>query len=212
MGLPILLFAAALAVRVAAGLLFTGPGYLDAFYYVDVARQLAAGHGLNVPFVWAYLEVGGHIPTVPVLPVPADAHWLPLASLVQVPFIWLLGPTGLASGLPFWLAGAAAAPLTYLIGLDAGFERWQAIVGGALVAVPGALTAYMAQPDNFGLYLRELISACRGLCAIMTMVVREAPEGQWIGNREVADKVGENFMDRIQQASRARLYLQQWST
>jgi hypothetical protein len=153
LGLPILLFAAALAVRVAAGLLFTGPGYLDAFYYVDVARQLAAGHGLNVPFVWAYLEVGGHIPTVPVLPVPADAHWLPLASLVQVPFIWLLGPTGLASGLPFWLAGAAAAPLTYLIGLDAGFERWQAIVGGALVAVPGALTAYMAQPDNFGLYL-----------------------------------------------------------
>jgi hypothetical protein len=153
LGLPILLFAAALAVRVAAGLLFTGPGYLDAFYYVDVARQLAAGHGLNVPFVWAYLEVGGHIPTVPVLPVPADAHWLPLASLVQVPFIWLLGPTGLASGLPFWLAGAAAAPLTYLIGLDAGLERWQAIVGGALVAVPGALTAYMAQPDNFGLYL-----------------------------------------------------------
>ena len=113
MGLPILLFAAALAVRAAAGLFFMGPGYLDAFYYVDVARQLAAGHGLNVPFVWAYLEVGGHIPAVPLLPVPADAHWLPLASLIQVPFIWLLGPTGLASGLPFWLAGAAAAPLTY---------------------------------------------------------------------------------------------------
>ena len=153
MGLPILLFAAALAVRAAAGLFFMGPGYLDAFYYVDVARQLAAGHGLNVPFVWAYLEVGGHIPAVPLLPVPADAHWLPLASLVQVPFIWLLGPTGLASALPFWLAGAAAAPLTYLIGLDAGLERWQALVGGALVAVPGAVTAYMAQPDNFGLYL-----------------------------------------------------------
>jgi hypothetical protein len=153
LGLPILLFAAALAVRAAAGFLFMGPGYLDAFYYVDVARQLAAGHGLNVPFVWAYLEVGGHVPAVPLLPVPADAHWLPLASLVQVPFIWLLGPTGLASALPFWLAGAAAAPLTYLIGLDAGLERWQALVGGALVAVPGAVTAYMAQPDNFGLYL-----------------------------------------------------------
>jgi len=153
LSLPILLFAAALAVRAAAGLFFLGPGYLDAFYYVDVARQLAAGHGLNVPFVWAYLEVGGHIPAVPLLPVPADAHWLPLASLIQVPFIWLLGPTGLASGLPFWLAGAAAAPLTYLIGLEAGLERWQALVGGALVAVPGAITAYMAQPDNFGLYL-----------------------------------------------------------
>ena len=66
--------------------------------------------------------------------------------------------------------------------------------------------------DNFGLYLRELISACRGLCAIMHTVVREAPEGQWVDNRQIADKIGENFMDRIQQASRARLYLQQWST
>jgi hypothetical protein len=73
------------------------------------------------------------------------------------------------------------------------------------------LGSHRCPDDNFGLYLRELISACRGLCAIMTTVVREAPEGQWIGNREVADKNGENFMDRIQQASRARLYLQQWS-
>jgi hypothetical protein len=65
--------------------------------------------------------------------------------------------------------------------------------------------------DNFGTNLEELISACRGLCAIMQMVTREAPEGQWTGNRDLTDKVGENFMDRIQQASRARLYLQQWS-
>ena len=74
------------------------------------------------------------------------------------------------------------------------------------------LGSHRCPDDNFGIYLRELISACRGLCAIMTTVVREAPEGQWIGNRQVADKIGENFMDRIQQASRARLYLQQWST
>ena len=74
------------------------------------------------------------------------------------------------------------------------------------------LGSHRCPDDNFGLYLRELISACRGLCAIMTMVVREAPEGQWTGNRQVADKIGENFMDRLQQASWARLYLQQWSS
>ncbi len=66
--------------------------------------------------------------------------------------------------------------------------------------------------DNFGLQFRELIAACEGLCAIMLRVTREAPEGRWVDNRAIADSVGEDFMDRIQQASRARLYLQQWST
>jgi hypothetical protein len=66
--------------------------------------------------------------------------------------------------------------------------------------------------DNFGLQFRELIAACEGLSAIMQTVTREAPEGRWIENPEIADRIGGNFMDRIQQASRARLYLQQWST
>ncbi len=66
--------------------------------------------------------------------------------------------------------------------------------------------------DNFGINFRELISACQGLSAIMQHVTREAPEGRWIANQELADRIGENFMDRIQQASRARLYLQQWSS
>ena len=66
--------------------------------------------------------------------------------------------------------------------------------------------------DNFGLQFRELIAACQGLSAIMQTVTREAPDGGWVDNREIADRIGENFMDRVQQASRARLYLQQWST
>jgi citrate lyase beta subunit len=41
--------------------------------------------------------------------------------------------------------------------------------------------------DNFGTNLEELISACRGLCAIMQMVTREAPEGQWTGHRDLTD-------------------------
>jgi len=45
----------------------------------------------------------------------------------------------------------------------------------------------------------------------MQLVSREVPEGRWTGNRDLTDRVGENFMDRVQQASRARLYLQQWS-
>lgn len=73
------------------------------------------------------------------------------------------------------------------------------------------LEARRCPDDNFGINFRELVSACQGLSAIMQTVSREAPEGQWIGNPELADRIGENFMDRIQQASRARLYLQQWN-
>jgi len=66
--------------------------------------------------------------------------------------------------------------------------------------------------DNFGINFRELISACQGLSALMQRVAYEAPEGRWTGDQEMADRIGEAFMDRIQQASQARLYLQQWST
>ena len=69
------------------------PAYPDSYYYVDVARALAAGHGLNVDFVWIFAEVGGHIPANPILPIPGNAHWLPLASFIQAPFIAVLGPT-----------------------------------------------------------------------------------------------------------------------
>ncbi|MGH2466502.1 MAG: hypothetical protein ACRDGL_02055 [Candidatus Limnocylindrales bacterium] len=148
----IVLYLVALVARVAAGLLFAGPAYTDSFYYVDVARQLAAGHGLSVPFIWAFLEVGGHIPVHGLLPVPSDAHWLPLASLVQVPFIWLLGPTDLASQLPFWIIGATLAPLTWAIGRDAGLPAWVCAGGAVLMAVPGGFTAFLSQPDNFALY------------------------------------------------------------
>jgi hypothetical protein len=82
-------------------------------------------------------------------------------------------------------------------------------------AVHHALTwldARRCPDDNFGINFRELISACQGLSAIMQTVSREAPDGRWIGNPELTDRIGENFMDRIQQASRARLYLQQWNT
>ncbi len=66
-------------------------------------------------------------------------------------------------------------------------------------------------PDpRFDAYVNELVSASRGMWAIMEMVAREAPEGQWIGNRAVADKVAPNLVDRIEQATRARTYLRQW--
>ncbi len=152
MGIPIALYLLALVGRLVLVGGFPDPAYPDSFYYVDVARQLAAGHGFSVDFVWIFPEVGGRIPANPVLPIPSNAHWMPLASIVQVPFIWLLGPTALASALPFALIGATAAPLAWVIGRDAGVPRYVALGAGLLTAFPALSWVYMGQPDNFSLY------------------------------------------------------------
>jgi hypothetical protein len=147
------LFGLAFAARFALALPFQGPAYADATYYVTVARELAAGHGFSMPYIWSFVDVGGHLPDVGLLPIPSNAHWMPLASIVQVPFIWALGPTWLASSLPFWILGALAAPVTYLIGMDAGLGRHVALPASLLMAVPGAAAPLFSQPDNFSLYL-----------------------------------------------------------
>jgi hypothetical protein len=149
---PIALYLLALVARLAVIGHFPDPAYPDSYYYVDVARNLAAGHGFNVDFIWIFAEVGGRIPANPVLPIPSNAHWMPLASLVQVPFIWLLGPTAIASALPFALVGGLAAPLTWRIARDAGSTPLVATGAGILVALPGMLLPFMVQPDNFSLY------------------------------------------------------------
>ncbi len=152
MRIPVALYLFALVARLLVAAVFPNPAYPDSFYYVDVARQLAAGHGFNVDVVWIFAEVGGVIPANPVLPIPSNAHWMPLASLVQVPFIWLLGPTAMASALPFAFAGAFAAPLAWAIGRDAGAPEWVSVGAAILTALPAMSFVFMAQPDNFSLY------------------------------------------------------------
>ena len=158
MRIPILLYGLALAVRLVLLWHFPDPAYPDSFYYVDVARSLAAGQGFSVDLVWIFPEVGGVLPAQPVLPIPSNAHWMPLASVVQVPFLMAFGNAAWAAALPFALIGATAAPLTWAIARDAGARRTVAIGGGFLVAVPVLSLTYMAQPDNFSLY-QPLVAA-----------------------------------------------------
>ena len=164
---PLALFALALVVRLALIALFPDGAYPDSYYYVDVARSLAAGHGFNVDFIWIFVEVGGKIPADPTLPVPSNAHWMPLASIVQVPFIWLLGANAFASALPFALLGAITAPLAWLMARDVGASERVAVGTGVLVAIPVLATPFMGQPDNFALYqplvMGAIWAAGRGL-------------------------------------------------
>jgi hypothetical protein len=154
-----MLYALALVVRAALIALFPYPAYPDSEYYVDVARQLHAGNGFNVDFIWIFAEVGGKIPADPTLPIPSNAHWMPLASIVQVPFLAVFGDTAWAAALPFALIGAIAAPLTWAIARDAGARPFVAVGAGFLVAVPLLSAVYMPQPDNFSLYQPLVIAS-----------------------------------------------------
>ncbi len=165
--IPITLYALAMVARAVVFGLCPGPAYPDAYYYVDVARALLAGHGFNIDFIWSFVDVGGRIPLHPILPIPSDAHWMPLAAIVQLPTMWLLGPTDLASAIPFAIIGCLAAPMTWLLAREIGCSRRVALAAGIAVAVPGAATIYMIQPDNLALYqplgLAALWLAARGL-------------------------------------------------
>jgi len=101
------------------------------------------------------------------LPIPSNAHWMPLASIVQLPTMWLLGPTPLASTIPFLLIGALAAPLTWFLAREVGAGDRIAVAAAIAVALPAAAAIYMAQPDNFALYqplgTAALWLAARGL-------------------------------------------------
>ncbi|HEY7591000.1 MAG TPA: glycosyltransferase family 39 protein [Candidatus Limnocylindrales bacterium] len=167
MGIPTLLYVLALAARLVLVALFPDPAYPDSYYYTDVARALATGHGLSVDFIWIFAEVGGGIPSDPTLPIPSNAHWMPLASFVQVPFIAVLGPTAFASALPFALIGAIAAPLCWAIAREAGASPAVAFAAGILTAIPALSLVFMPQPDNFSLFqplaVGALWMAARGL-------------------------------------------------
>jgi hypothetical protein len=150
--IPLLLYGLALAVRALLIWHFPYPAYPDSAYYVDVAQAIHAGRGFNVDFLWIFAEVGGKIPLDPVLPIPSNAHWMPLASIVQLPFLAIFGTVAWASAAPFAIIGATAAPLTWAIARDAKASSAVAAGAGILTAIPLLSAVYLVQPDNFSLY------------------------------------------------------------
>lgn len=102
--------------------------------------------------------------------------------------------------------------------LVAGAEEPSVLVGSLCDQLDAAvrhaqawLGAHRCPDPKLRLYCDELVSASRGLGAIMQMVAREAPDGQWLGSRVLTDRVGNNLLDRIEQATKARTFIRSWS-
>lgn len=146
----LVLFAVSLTVRAATFAAFGHPAYVDSIYYSSVAQAMAAGDGMSIGYLWAFSDVGGAIPAVPTLPLAAFAHWAPLASFIQLPFILLLGPSDFAAALPFMLLSSVLAPMTYALTRDL-LNRRVALLAGVLAIFPG-VSGFLAQTDNFSLF------------------------------------------------------------
>jgi hypothetical protein len=151
------LYAFAFVVRLVLAIAYPDPAYPDSYYYVDVGRALAQGHGFNVDFIWVFAEVGGKIPANPVLPIPSNAHWLPLTSIIQAGFISVFGMSPLVSAMPLILLGSLTAPLVWLISREAGLRTSVGIGAALLAGAPGAGAAFLSQPENFGI-LQPLVA------------------------------------------------------
>ena len=163
------LFIIALIVRLWLASQMVFPPLDDPAFYIQTARNVAAGRGLVTDVIWNYF-VPFHAVTH-----PAFEFWMPLSSLVMAGSIRLLGDSLLTEQLPGVLCGALLSVLTYAMGryLWPDRRRWS-ILATALI-VPSAILAYQsANADSSALY--TLLSTG----ALFTSVVALQRRNLWL--------------------------------
>lgn len=156
------LFALALAVRLVFAARLVFPPLDDPAFYVQTARNLAAGRGLVSDVLWNYFVA------FPSVTHPSHEFWMPLATLLMAGTIRVLGNTWFAAQLPGLLAGSLLPVLTYALGRtvwpDQRRRGWAGLA--ALLVTPSAILVYQsASGDSAALYAAlstaTLLSAAR---------------------------------------------------
>ncbi len=149
--IPAALYLLALAIRLIAAGEVPFPTTEPSAYYVDVAQNLLAGHGLVSDGVWSYA-------TAPLqVPKPAFELWLPMSTFVSAATMSVLGSTFWAAQVGGSVLGAAVAPLAWTVGSEAartqGLDRRRAIAvavaSGLLAAVLAPLVLGSVVPDSY---------------------------------------------------------------
>jgi hypothetical protein len=175
----LLLFVGAIVARLAAAALVPYPPYTDPAYYSLVAQQLAGGHGFSVPVLWSFLEVGGQLPSTPVLPVPSNGHWMPLTSILAAGWVAMLAPTlgaWRAAEIPTILLGSALVPFTYLVSWELWRTRSTSLAAALLVLLAGPLLVMVPLVDSFAIF--GAAGAAAIWCA--TRAVGSPRPGPWL--------------------------------
>ena len=133
--------------RLGSALVVSQPGYTDAYYYANVARRLAAGHGLTADFIWNFLEAAPGA----ALPVASHRFWMPLASVLQA-----IGIDWLPFLDPFRAAQAAVILVALLIPIVAyratrslGAGEQASLIAAGLAGLGGAFAPGWVSLDAF---------------------------------------------------------------
>lgn len=143
----IILLAVSLIVRTIVAASIPQPSYADAAYYFDVAKNLASGHGFIEDFIYIYLT-----PAKSVIH-PSNFYWMPLTSIIMVPFLALFGTSWQVAQIPMTLLSATLPLLAYWIGWDLFQSRRYALAIAFFMLFEGPLySLYFATTDCFALY------------------------------------------------------------
>jgi Dolichyl-phosphate-mannose-protein mannosyltransferase len=172
----LLLFGAALVARIVAVAILPWPPFTDPAYYSLVAQRLAEGQGFTIPVLYSFLEVGSRIPDPAVLPVPSNAHWMPLTSVVAAASMALFGPTYGAGTIPLIALSALLPVLTYLVADELWSSRWISWAAGILAIFAGPLLIMYPTADNFAVF--GATGAASLYCSMAA--VRASRPGPWL--------------------------------
>ncbi|MDO8673331.1 MAG: hypothetical protein Q7O66_18140 [Dehalococcoidia bacterium] len=144
--LQITVWLATLVILALSAVLITQPGYMDAYYYHHVATNLASGRGLTEDYIWNYL------PPPATLTHASNLYWMPLTSLIIVPFFEILGDSFGAAQVPFVLLASLLVLFTFRLSLWLTGNLRHALAASALTLFSGFYFAYWTSPDSFALF------------------------------------------------------------
>lgn len=146
------LFGVSFVLHIVITLLTQQPGYIDAYYYYQIAANYHNGLGLNEISLWNY-QLDSFQPGMGsnALLHPAFSYWLPLTSGLIIGSFAIFGVSFFAASLPFVLISALLPPVAYWAGqeLFGTNQRRYSWVMALVMLFPGRYLVYFNTTDNF---------------------------------------------------------------